>query len=74
MKGHSITFRFLAIRVKMREFWGGLSYCFLVMRVVGIEVILGQLRRLKQNTLNFSIRRFSGKLCFPLFFCNKEVF
>ena len=46
----------------------------LAIRVAEIGAILQQYEALETNTLNFSIRQCSGRLCFPLFSPNKEIF
>ena len=53
---------------KNGEVLGWSRFQFLAVRIGEIGAIQGNLRRLKQNRLNFSIRRYSGKQCFPTIF------
>ena len=52
---------------------GWSRFQFLAIRVGEIGAIQCNLWHLKKNTLNFSIRRFSGKLFSPIFFPNKDI-
>ena len=66
-----LVFRYKRKSGKILE-WSRLGV--LAIRVAEIGAILQQYEVLETNTLNFSIRQCSRRLCFPLFSPNKEIF